>query len=51
MSLASSFWVVSVDGLCVTWVDLVIACGGWREEVCGKFLGYNRGILGIGVNV
>ena len=24
--------VVSVDGLCVTWVDLVIASGGWREK-------------------
>ena len=24
--------VISVDGLCVTWVDLVIACGGWREK-------------------
>jgi len=39
-----------VDGLCVTWVDLVIAYGGWREKkMCEKSLGDNSGILGIGV--
>jgi len=38
-----------VDGLWVTWVDLVIACGRWREKVCEKSLGDNSGILGIGV--
>jgi len=32
MSLPSSLGVVSVDGLCVTWVDLVIAFGGWKEK-------------------
>ena len=38
-----------MDGLCVTWVDLVIACGGWTEKVCEKSWGDNNGILGIGV--
>ena len=34
----------------MTWVDLVIACGGWREKkVCEKFLGDDSGILVIGV--
>ena len=33
----------------MTWVDLVIARGGWREKVCAKSLGDNSGILGIGV--
>ena len=33
----------------MTLVDLVVACGGWREKVCKKSLGDNSGILGIGV--
>ena len=33
----------------MTCVDLVIACGGWREKVCEKSLGDNSGKLGIAV--
>jgi len=40
--LHSSLWVVvCVEGLCVTWLDLVIACGGLeREKLCENSFGW-----------
>jgi len=47
-SLPSFLGVVSVDGLRVSWVDMVIAYRGWREKVCEKSSGDNSCTLRVG---